>query len=137
MRMRSRAQLTSVLTAVAFFLSVPVSLGQEPDPRSTIEGTLEALIEHLRARRFDTVVREFTTPESLKELQKRATLEQIVASGIAKGDFDRLLTACERVSNVKPQLSPEGALAVFEYVDKEGKQSTFGLRRVENRWYVM
>ena len=123
--------------ALVFLLSVSVGFGQEHDTRSTIEGTIAELIKHLRAKQFSDVIRNFTTPENLQEWLKQATLEKIVASAIAKGDFDRLLTACEQASRLKPQLSATGTMAVFEYLDSDGKKATLGLQRVKNRWYLL
>ena len=135
--MRSKSTLTAIVAVFVCLHSVAALVGQESDPRSTIEGTLDALIKHLRARQLSDVIRDFRDPEDLEQLLRQATFEQIVASAIGKGDFDRLLTACEHARKTKPQVSRTGMLAVFEYLDTEGKKATFGLKRVGKRWYLL
>jgi len=132
-----RLRLTAIVTVLIVLLSVWVSVAQSPDPRSTVEGTIDALTKHLRARQFSEVVRDFEAPDDSKKPRTNTSLQQIVVSRTAKGDFDRLLAACEHVSKLKPQMFQAGTLAIFEYVEADGKKATFGLRRVANRWYLL
>jgi hypothetical protein len=136
--MGRRWALAVICTAVGLLVSTAVSVAQDQDndPRSTIEGTISALLEKLRAQKYADVIRDFEAPDDLRRLEEQAPLEKLVASGIAKGDFDRLLASCEYVRKLKPQLSKTGTLAVFQYVDASGKNVTFGLKRVGNRWYL-
>lgn len=134
--MPSKSALAVILGLLICALSVRTSSSQASDPRSTVGGTVDSLIRYLRARQFTIVVTDFTAPDALKRMRQRSTLEQIVAVARDNGDFDRMLSACEAVSRLKPQLSKAGDIAVFEYVDKQGKKATFGLQRVGNRWYV-
>ncbi len=117
--------------------SASTSVAQNNDLRTSIDGTLDALIGLLKSQRFKQVMTDFVAPDELKQLLTRASLDAAVGSAIKNGDFERMLNACENARQVKPMLAPDGNLAVFKILDQKGKESTFGLRRVEGRWYLL
>jgi len=105
--------------------------------RESVAGTIELLIQSLRAKEYRAVFEQFLDPKDVAKFKERS--ESLDEMAKEFGDSDkpqRLLTALLAVQGTKPTFSEKDTLATFPVPPGVDAPRPVKFKRVDGRWYI-
>jgi hypothetical protein len=115
------------------------SRGEHTGPRSTIEGTVQQLIDVLEAGDYYVVFTDFLDPADQEVIEEKGlTIGDLVESfGMEKSRI--LIQVLREVRRMEPEMSDDGNTATFVLegeLAENAPSDTFIMVKVKGRWYI-
>jgi hypothetical protein len=100
------------------------------DPREKLETAIPEGIRLLEAKEYAKFLKNFVSPDVLKKLTEKQTLEEF-AKEFGEEKAARLLKALQTIKDAKPELDADGKKATYKL-----KERPLIFVKIDKYWYI-